>query len=213
MALKSEYAYLYYLSQTQENKSLNFGVVLKSEKDFAKRTLLLASDGGVNLPNRLHTIKRDFSDFLVAYTGKPLARIYEGFKDFVVSGEYVSSKILLPVAKQHNKYLNDLKRGKLAEKGDRTSRVNVLNERFIDHITYCADNTKFMKNHTVSEDRVDKKGNVIQAQVQPIRYVDLNTGVIYTQKEDGKLVSKDGRVYGEELPKTIVYEELEEREL
>ena len=52
--------------------------------------MLLASDGGVNLPNRLHTIKRDFSDFLVAYTGKPLARLYEGFKDFVVSGDTIS---------------------------------------------------------------------------------------------------------------------------
>lgn len=212
MALKSEYAYLHYLSQTQ-NKSLNFGVVLKNEKDFAKRTVLLASDGGVNLPNRLHTIKRDFSDFLVAYTGKPLARIYEGFKDFVVSGEYVSSKILLPVSKQHTKYLKEVKRGKLAEKGDRTSRVNLLNEKFIDHITYCADNTKFMKAHSVPEDRLDKKGNVISEQVQPIRYVDLNTGIIYTQKEDGKLISKDGRVYGEEISKTRTYEELEEREL
>lgn len=213
MALKSEYAYLHYLSQTQTNKSLNFGVVLKNEKDFAKRTVLLASDGGVNLPNRLHTIKRDFSDFLVAYTGKPLARLYEGFKDFVVSGEYVSSKILLPVAKQHTKYLKDVKRGKLAEKGDRTSRVNLLNEKFVDHITYCSDNTKFMKNHTILEERLDKKGNVVSELVQPIRYVDLNTGVIYTQKEDGRLVSKDGRVYGEELPRTMAREELEEREL
>ena len=197
MALKSEYAYLHYLSQAQESKSLNFGVVLKTDKDYAKRTVLLASDGGVNLPNRLHTIKRDFTDFLTSYTGKPLARVYEGFKDFVVGGEYVSSKILLPVSKQHTKYLKDLKRGKLSEKGDKTSRISPANEKFIEHISYCADSSKFMKSHTVPGTRVDKKGNVISEEVQPIRYVDLNTGVIYTQKENGKLVSKDGTVYGE----------------
>ena len=207
MALKSEYAYLYYLSQTQQNKSLNFGVVLKSDKDYAKRTVLLASDGGVNLPNRLHTIKRDFTDFLVSYTGEPLARIYEGFKDFVVGGEYVSSKILLPNSKQHSKYLKDLKRGKLAEKGDKTSRISPLNEKFVEHFGYCADSYKFMKSHTVPGNRLDKKGNVIQEQVQPIRYVDLNTGIIYTQRENGKLVSKDGRVYGE------TERETEEREI
>ena len=70
-----------------------------------------------------------------------------------------------------------------------------------------------MKNHTILEERLDKKGNVVSEPVQPIRYVDLNTGVIYTQKEDGRLVSKDGRVYGEELPRTMAREELEEREL
>lgn len=198
MALKSEYAYLYYLSQTQENKSLNFGVVLKNDKDYQKRTVLLASDGGVNLPNRLHTIKRDFTDFLVSYTGSPLARVYEGFKDFVVGGEYVSSKILLPNTKQHSKYLKDLRRGKLAEKGDKTSRISPVNEKFIEHIAYCADSSKFMQSHTVPGNRLDKKGNVIQEQVQPIRYVDLNTGIIYMQKEKGKLVSKDGIVYGED---------------
>lgn len=198
MALKSEYAYLYYLSQTQENKSLNFGVVLKNDKDYQKRTVLLASDGGVNLPNRLHTIKRDFTDFLVSYTGSPLTRVYEGFKDFVVGGEYVSSKILLPNTKQHSKYLKDLRRGKLAEKGDKTSRISPANEKFIEHISYCADSSKFMQSHTVPGNRLDKKGNVIQEQVQPIRYVDLNTGIIYMQKENGKLVSKDGIVYGED---------------
>lgn len=212
MALKSEYAYLYYLSQTQENKSLNFGVVLKNDKDYAKRTVLLASDGGVNLPNRLHTIKRDFVDFLTSYTGEPLARVYEGFKDFVVNSEYVSSKILLPNSKQHSKYLKDLKRGKLAEKGDRTSRLTSANEKFVEHFAYCADSNKFMKSHTIPGDRVDKKGNVIQEQIQPIRYVDLTTGIIYTQKEDGRLVSKDGKVYKEER-REISSPALEEREI
>ena len=197
MTLKSEYAYLHYLSQTQKNKSLNFGVVLKKEDDWKKRTILLASDGGTNLSNRLHTIKDGFEDFLISHTGKPLARIYEGFNDFFVGSEYVSSKILLPTAKQHTKYLKDLKRGKLAEKGDRVSRITPLNQRFIEHTNYCADSTQFMQAHSVPVNRVDKKGNVIVEYKQPIRYINLTNGTIYCQKEDGKLVDKNGVAYGE----------------
>lgn len=196
MALKSEYAYLHYLSQTPNVKSLNFGVVLKRDDDWKKRTVLLASDGGVNLSNRLHTIKREFIDFLVAYTGMPLARIYEGFNDFNVGSEYISSKVLLPSAKQHAKYLRDLQKGKLP-KTDTVSRVTRFNQNFIEHVNYCADNTRFMPRHSIEVEKVDKKGNPIMQYVQPIRYIDLTNGTIYVRQEDGKLVDRHGFVYGE----------------
>lgn len=196
MALKSEYAYLHYLSQTPNSKSLNFGAVLKRDDDWKKRTVLLASDGGVNLSNRLHTIKREFIDFLVAYTGKPLVRIYEGFNDFNVGSEYMSSKILLPSAKQHSKYLKELQKGKLPQ-ADTVSRVTRFNQNFIDHINYCADSARFMQQHSVPVNKLDKKGNQIVQYVQPIRYIDLTDGIIYTQMEDGKLVDKNGFAYGQ----------------
>ena len=196
MALKSEYAYLHYLSQTPNSKSLNFGAVLKRDDDWKKRTVLLASDGGVNLSNRLHTIKREFVDFLISYTGKPLVRIYEGFNDFNVGSEYMSSKILLPTAKQHSKYLKELQKGKLP-KSDTISRVTRFNQNFIDHINYCSDNTNFMKQYSVPVAKTNKKGNQVVEYVQPIRYIDLTNGVIYTQLEDGKLVDKNGYFYGE----------------
>ncbi len=196
MALKSEYAYLHYLSQTPNSKSLNFGAVLKRDDDWEKRTVLLASDGGVNLSNRLHTIKREFVDFLISYTGKPLVRIYEGFNDFNVGSEYMSSKILLPTSKQHSKYLKELQRGKLPQ-SDTISRVTRFNQNFIDHINYCADNTNFMKQYAVPVNKKDKKGNQVVQYVQPIRYIDLTDGIIYTQLEDGKLVDKNGSFYGE----------------
>jgi hypothetical protein len=195
MALKSEYAYLHYLSQSQSAKSLNFGAVLKRDNDWQKRTVLLASDGGVNLSNRLHTIKREFIDFLVSYTGKPLVRIYEGFNDFNVGNEYMSSKILLPTAKQHSKYLKELEKGKLPQT-DTVSRVTRYNQNFIDHVNYCADSTRFMKQHSVAVDKLDKKGNTVIQYVQPVRYIDLTNGIIYTQMEDGRLVDKNGQPYG-----------------
>lgn len=196
MALKSEYAYLHYLSQTPNSKSLNFGAVLKRDDDWKKRTVLLASDGGVNLSNRLHTIKREFIDFLIAYTGKPLVRVYEGFNDFNVGSEYMSSKILLPAAKQHSKYLKELQKGKLPQT-DTVSRVTRFNQNFIDHINYCADSTRFMQQHSMPVNKTDKKGNPIVQYVQPIRYLDLTDGNIYTQMEDGRLVDKKGFEYGQ----------------
>lgn len=196
MVLKSEYAYLHYLSQTPNSKSLNFGAVLKSDDDWKKRTVLLASDGGVNLSNRLHTIKRGFIDFLVAYTGKPLVRIYEGFNDFNVGSEYMSSKILLPSAKQHSKYLKDLQKGKLPST-DTVSRVTRFNQNFIAHINYCADSTRFMQHHSVPVSKTDKKGNPSVQYVQPIRYIDLTDGIIYTQTEDGRLLDSNGFPYGQ----------------
>ena len=199
MALKSEYAYLHYLSQTPNVKSLNFGVVLKRDDDWKRRTVLLASDGGVNLSNRLHTIKREFIDFLVAYTGKPLARIYEGFNDFNVGSEYISSKILLPSAKQHAKYLKDLQRGRLPA-SDTTSRITRFNQNFIEHVNYCSDNTSFMKRHSIEVEKTDKKGKTMVQYVQPIRYIDLTNGIVYVRQEDGKLVDRHGVVYGENKP-------------
>lgn len=197
-ALKAEYAYLHYLSQRPNSKSLNFGIVMKNEKDWAKRTILLASDGGTNLSNRSHTIRRDFLDYVVAQTGKPLVRVYEGFKDFTVGQEYISSKILLPTAKQHTKYLRELKKDKLKEKGDAVSKITVLNKDFIDHVCYCADSSQFMQKYSLQENKLDKKGNVIVQYTQPKRYIDLTSGILYLQKENGRLEDKNGNVYGED---------------
>ena len=63
MALKAEYAYLHYLSQEKPVKSLNFGIVISKDEahNMDKKRILLASDGGLNLPNRLHTFKREFT--------------------------------------------------------------------------------------------------------------------------------------------------------
>ena len=194
MALKSEYAYLHFLSQMPKNKSLNFGVVLKKENDWKKRTVLLASDGGVNLSNRLHTIKNEFVDFLISYTGRPLARIYEGFEDFNVGNEYISSKILLPSAKEHAKYLKELEKGGLPN-SDTISKITYYNQNFIEHFNYCAYNNNFMKKYAVQVNMMNKKGKSVVQYVQPIRYIDLLTGEKYTQLEDGIIVDENGLTY------------------
>lgn len=220
-ALKAEYAYMQYIAEQNPNKSFNFGAVIEnnSDTDPNEKTILLASDGGVNLPNRLHTFRREFRDFVTAYTGRPLVRIYEGSKDFYVAGDYISTQLLLPTAKQHQKYLTDLQKEREAYLKYRkyltdlaknkvgkkvkppkeifSSTINPINEDFINHIKYSADRSSFMPKYQVSVTKLDKKGNPITVKAQPIRYLDLSTGEIYTLKQDGKLVTVKGKVYGQ----------------
>lgn len=199
LSLKSEYAYLHYLSMDEPEKSLNFGAVIKKsdEGKSARKTLLLASEGGVNLPNRLHTFKREFADFLQAYTGKPLVRIYEGFSDFFVGGEYISSQLILPTSKQHLKYIKEIRRGKLSDKGDTLTRLNELNEKFVNHINYCLDSSKFMDSYKENVVAFDKKGNQIVEKKQPVRYMDLTDGRIYHMVNGELIERKTGRRYGQ----------------
>ena len=194
-ALKAEYAYMFYISEREKSKSLNYGVVLSN--DLKGNTLLLASDGDLNLPNRLHINKRDFTEFILAYTKQPLVRIYEGFDDFFVGNTYISTQLLLPHARQHKKYLRDLRNGKLKDKNDNISKITDSNQNLVDHLEFCIDSSKFMKSHKVTVNSVDKKGNPIQVQKQPIRYIDLTTGIIYSLTEQGKLVSQNGIFFGE----------------
>ena len=199
LSLKSEYAYLHYLSMDEPEKSLNFGAVIKKsdEGKSARKTLLLASEGGVNLPNRLHTFKREFADFLQAYTGKPLVRIYEGFSDFFVGGEYISSQLILPTSKQHLKYIKEIRRGKIGDKDDTVTRLNELNEKFVSHMNYCLDSSKFMEAYKESVVSVDKKGNQVVEKKQPVRYMDLTDGRIYHMENGDLIERKTGRRYGQ----------------
>ena len=206
MALKAEYAYLHFLSQEQPEKSLNFGIVIDGDEEENDNSILLASDGELNLPNRLHIFKRDFTDFLVAFTGKPLARIYEGFNDFTIGGEYISSQLLLPISKDHEKYLKALKSGKLKAEGDTVSNINPLNEGFIKHIEYCMNSSKFMEAYKAPIQKANKKGKIVTERVQVIKFVDLTDGKRYIQKSDGRIVDNTGREYGKTDEERGLYE-------
>ncbi len=220
-ALKAEYAYMQYVANQNPNKSFNFGVVIEKKEDTNpnEKTVLLASDGGVNLPNRLHTFRREFRDFVTAYTGSPLVRIYEGSFDFYVGGEYISTQLLLPTAKQHEKYikalrkeqedytrykkyLDDLSNNRVGKKTKEPKKVThcaitPINEDFVNHIKYSADRSSFMPKYQVPCTVFDKKGNPTIIKKQPIRYLDLSNGEIYTLRQDGKLVTKRGKVYSQ----------------
>jgi len=196
MALKSEYAYMWYLSKEENRQDLNFGVAVGKGVRNNTSVVQLASDGENNLPNRLHIKRREFVDFLKSYTGGTLARIYEGYQDFFVGGQYISTQLLLPVAEEHKKYIRDLKRQKKV-KGDEVSAISPKNKNFVSHIEYCADRSNFMPEHKIERIKFDKKGTPVKTMVKPERYMDIITGNMYIRNEEGNIVDKKGQIYGE----------------
>lgn len=195
LALKSEYAYMNYLSQKNSNMNLNFGVVLSSQDEnfLDSRNIFIASDGGLNFPNRLHTKKEGFIDFVKSYTGSPLIRVYEGIEDFEYFGEYITAPLLLPITRKQEKYLKDLSKGKSLP-DDTRSAINPGNEDMVNHIFYCIDRTRVMKNHRTKYTTFDKKGNPKEKYMPLVRYVDSRDGQIYTLNEYGNLVNKNGEI-------------------
>lgn len=198
LAMKSEYAYMYYLSQVHPEMSLNFGIVIPRNQNAldvvqSNKSIFVASDGILNFPNRLHTIRTDYIDFIKAYTGSPLIRLYEGIEDFDFFRGYTTAQLLLPITAAQVKYLKELKKGK-RPKDDSNSKVHSGNEALVDHILFCADRKSFMPRHCVPVTRYDKKGNPVISYLPRVRYVDSRDGEIYTINEYGKLVGKNGKI-------------------
>lgn len=193
LAMKSEYAFMHYLSQTEPKMVLNFGLVLPRGQSTIKRTknVFVASDGGLNFANRLHTIANEYIDFITAYTGSPLIRLYEGIEDYDYFADYTTAQLLLPVTSKQLKYLKDLKKGK---KADNISAIHSGNEALVDHVIYSMDRTTPMTRHRIPVISYDKKGNPITTYIPKVRYWDSRDGKVYTLNEYGKLVGKDGTI-------------------
>ena len=211
LALKSEYAFMHYLSQTESKRILNFGLVLPRGQTTIKRTktVFVASDGELNFANRLHTIGNDYIDFITSYTGSPLVRLYEGIEDFDYFADYTTAQLLLPVTKKQLKYLKELKKGKKSNKTDKVDTISNIhsgNEALVDHIIFCAEGTTPMTRHRIPIISYDKKGNPITTYIPKVRYWDSRDGKIYTLNEYGKLVGTDGTIIemnGEKVDNTV----------
>ena len=213
LAMKSEYAYMHYLSQTEPKKVLNFGLVLPRGQNTIQRTknVFVASDGGLNFANRLHTIANEYIDFIIAYTGSPLIRLYEGIEDFDYFADYTTAQLLLPITNYQLKYLKELKKGKKKDKETtkKVAEISLLhsgNEALVEHIIYSAERTTPMLRHRVPVISYDKKGNPVTTYIPKVRYWDSRDGKIYTLNEYGKLVGTDATIIemnGEKVVNTV----------
>ena len=213
LAMKSEYAYMHYLSQTEPKMVLNFGLVLPRGQNTIQRTknVFVASDGGLNFANRLHTIANEYIDFIIAYTGSPLIRLYEGIEDFDYFADYTTAQLLLPITNYQLKYLKELKKGKKKDKETtkKVAEISLLhsgNEALVEHIIYSAERTTPMLRHRVPVISYDKKGNPVTTYIPKVRYWDSRDGKIYTLNEYGKLVGTDGTIIemnGEKVVNTV----------
>ena len=187
-SIKSEYAYWYYLMKNSLSVKGNFGIVLN--RKYNEDTIFLASDSsregistksyakGIEFPNRVHIKKTDFVEFWKAYTGDSIIRVYDGFDDFIVDEEYVSTQIATPIDPHHIKYLTDLtkqmsirpnykkqiKRGKQQNTSnknqDDSSRINYFNRNLVNHL-------------------LESFG--VQESSKTAQYYDFNTGEIHAE--------------------------------
>lgn len=188
-SIKSAYAYLDFLSKEEPNKSLNYGIVLENYKDGRKNNILLAFDGLLDSTVRLHTNKEEFRDFLVAQTGSSDIRMFVGFEDFYFGGEYISSQLVAPQSKEHEKFLKGVKNGSISKEFP-SVRVTPINEKFLEHVEYNMNKSKFMSSHKIVMAKKNKKGKLVQEEVQPVMKFNMDTSKKYIQKDDGEFVEE-----------------------
>lgn len=188
-SIKAAYAYLDFLSKEDPNRSLNYGIVLGNYNDNRKNNILLAFDGLLDSTVRLHTDKEEFRDFLVAQTGSADIRMFIGFEDFYFGGEYISSQLVAPQCKEHEKFLKGVKNGSIPKEFP-SVRVTPINEKFLEHAEYNMNKTRFMPSHKITMTKRNKKGKLVQEAVQPVMKYNMDTLKKYIQREDGEFVEE-----------------------
>ena len=159
-AMKSYYAYLDYISRQPNAKFENFGVVLDDHNTSNGKFVLLAFEDGktnetkpLNAINSLHMNRNSLRDFLVASTGSPMIRVFEGNEEYYYNGEtYIATYLLAPAAEEHSKYLKQLvnsNKGESAKKikpkdklpeFDSFSRLHVGNKAYVDRLRFIQGN-------------------------------------------------------------------------
>ncbi len=171
------------LSSINNSKSLDFpnaGIILEdisSDGTFAnlKPSVLVGFDAKLSFPVRVHAINIDeLIYFLKSLTGTSIMPIYEGANDFKnpLTGEACRAPIVLPL---NSKYLDIIKKA-------RKNLKQYKNPKLIAHLGFL--DSKHPPEHlgTTVVNHRGKKETIFKR-----RYVDLETGIIYTMDEEALL--------------------------
>ena len=97
-----------------------------------------------------------FEDFLLAQTGSLDARVFVGFEDFFIAGEFATSQLIAPQCKQREKFIKGLRNGS-ASRENPSARITPINEKFLHHLEYNVNKTKFMPAHKILMTKRNKK--------------------------------------------------------
>lgn len=184
------------ISSITNSKTSNFtnaGVILNdnySDGTYAdlSNMLILGIDANLSYPVRLHFKKDVVIDFLKSFNGNAIMPIYEGsddFRDPNNPNKPLSTHVIVP--------LNDKLRKMLKDPRGKASKSNYPN--FISHLGFI--DPKKPPEHLceITVKPSGKKGLVFKR-----RYIDLETGTIYTKDEKDVLQaissSKEEATYG-----------------
>lgn len=189
-SVKAAYAYLNYLSNEEPDRSLNYGVVLDKDNLNNGVNVLLAFDGNLDSTVKAHVKKQAFEDFLVAQTGSLDARVFVGFDDFFIAGEFATSQLVAPQCRQREKFIKGLRNGS-AVKENPSARITPVNEKFLNHLEYNVNKTKFMPAHKVVMTTRNRKGKLVQDSVQPVIKCNMKTMKRYIRNYEGEFIDEN----------------------
>lgn len=188
-SIKAAYSYLNYLSNEEPNRSLNYGIVLDKDNLNNGVNVLLAFDGNLDSTVRAHVKRQYFEDFLLAQTGSLDARVFVGFEDFFIAGEFATSQLIAPQCKQREKFIKGLRNGS-ASRENPSARITPINEKFLHHLEYNVNKTKFMPAHKILMTKRNKKGKLIQEPVQPVVKYNMDTRKKYIRDYEGNFIEE-----------------------
>lgn len=162
----------------------NWGIMFEDmNQDISKvRKVLLGVDiEGFNMPLRLHVNKNDLIDFLKTKNGNSIMRVYDGSDDYIIDNRLLSTNVLFPFSKKQVAYLKS-----------NSPKGTYYTPNYIEHLNYLANNRNYPEHlkEVKTIERIEKKKNKkhkihVETRVRPnVRYVDLESGIVYNKGID-----------------------------
>lgn len=158
---------------------LNFGVILDKVSEDGTwadlpPSIAIGIDAGLTSPIRLHTRKDILSDFKKSINSTTIVPVYSGSDDFVNpdTGKILSSQVVAPFTEKQKTILKKINK----------NLNKYENPRLVSHLSFI--DYKFTPEHLRTV-YYDERGRERKSFVT--KYVDLDTGVIYT-KSNGQFV-------------------------
>lgn len=168
----------------------NWGLILNGN-ELKNKDLIGIDIEGLNMPLRLHNIKRDLLDFFRAKGEGSICRVYDGGRDFNsnVGGNFLTTIVLFPFTEEQREFIKN------------TSNFNSPEYPYLfEHLKYLEDKNEYpghLKIKKVTEKYVVKdktrarKKYIKVTEVEKLRpntkFVDINTKEFY-QKVDNNYV-------------------------
>lgn len=182
-AQKSDYLSALIINVESNPQIINAGIIPDSYSDDKSHVNLgrfvgLGIDANLTYPVREHVSLNFLKDFAISYQGSSILPIYEGADDFkdpinTYDSSFVSAQLVLPFS---------VKQSELLKKIIKSNGYSKYNKNFIQHM-YFLKNSKRLPDSFLTE-KISPNGKV--KKVFERKYVDLETGQIYTMDKDGK---------------------------
>lgn len=177
------------------NDIVNYGLIVDSNEIsisadkthviFNSNFAGIGIDANLTSPIREHIRLHVLTEFLKSVNGNAIIPIYEGYNDFKENGDIQSIQIVTPFSDEQKKLVkntimqDDPKKSKKSPQ-NKTKIINDRNRNYIQHLNFLRDSSCIPD--SFKTDTLDSKGRNKKVFIK--RYVDLETGQIYTKENN-----------------------------